>query len=94
MKKYYFLISLVLVLLLAGCTETETESPTTAKENPASQSSTEKEAPDKITPEASDPIKEQHLSGTDASTAEENPESEPHISGSTSPVESKHVSGQ
>ena len=79
---------------MAGCTEAETESPVTAEENPVTQSATEKDTPDKITPEVNDPVKKQHLSGADSSVSEENSEPKPHVSGSTSPAQSTHVSGQ
>jgi len=94
MKQFFFHISLILTLLVAGCTEAETESPVTGKENPAAQSDTEKDAPDKVTPEVNDPVKKQHLSGADSSISEENSEPKPHVSGSTSPAQSTHISGQ
>ena len=94
MKQYFFHIPLVLALLLAGCSEAETESEMNAKENPASQSSTEKDTEEKITPEANGSVKNQHLSGADSSASETIPEPEPHVSGSTSPAQSTHVSGQ
>ncbi len=94
MKQFFIHISLVLTLLVAGCTEVETESPVTAKENPATQSATEKDAPDKITPEVNDPVKKQHLSGADTAISEENSETKPHVSGSTTPTQSTHISGQ
>ncbi len=94
MKQYFFYILIVLVFLLAGCTEAETEGKKNTTENPASQASTEKSTTEETIPEANDPVKKQHLSGSNSSNSEENPAPESHVSGSDSPAQSTHVSGQ
>jgi PBP1b-binding outer membrane lipoprotein LpoB len=79
MKQIFFHISLFLALLLAGCTEVEVESEMNSNKNPTSQSSTEKNKSKKITAEANDPVKKQHLSRADSSISEENSEPKPHV---------------
>jgi hypothetical protein len=94
MKQYLLYIFLVLILLIAGCGGAESEIETNTKKNPISQPVVEQEELEKITPNTNDSVQTQHLSGADSSTSKESPESIPHVSGSSSPAQATHTSGQ